>query len=82
MGGNQLYLFGLKQNEAKPIPKQGAKLPLDILTIIAVVFILSLIISFSLGVEKGKKIALSKQKPEVAQTSRDFNLAAEPPATA
>ena len=56
MKGKQLYLFGLKQDSAKTSEKQRLKLPLDILTIAGVVFALSLIVSFSLGVEKGKKL--------------------------
>ncbi|MCF7907683.1 MAG: SPOR domain-containing protein [Candidatus Omnitrophica bacterium] len=60
MRGKQLYLFGLKSDSSNTPPQQKIKLPLDILTIASVVFVLSLIISFSLGVEKGKKIASSK----------------------
>lgn len=57
MKGKQLYLFGLKQSGLKDqAEKQKFKPPLDILIIVGVVFALSLIISFSLGVEKGKRM--------------------------
>ncbi|MBU1112615.1 MAG: SPOR domain-containing protein [Candidatus Omnitrophica bacterium] len=73
MEDRQLYLFGLKTNPGETSKKQRVGLPLDILIIVGVVFSLSLIVAFSLGVEKGKKIALRKLNPDtvVAEQSSE-----------
>ena len=57
MEEKQLYLFGAQPSSGESLKKHRLALPLDILIISGVVFCLSLIVAFSLGVEKGKKIA-------------------------
>ena len=77
MKGKQLYLFGLKQNNEKTPEKQRLKLPLDVLTIAGVVFALSLIISFSLGVEKGKNISSGTSLLKQEKLLENLDVASE-----
>jgi len=77
MKGKQLYLFGLKQNNEKTPEKQRLKLPLDVLTIAGVVFALSLIISFSLGVEKGKNISSGTRLLKQEKLLQNLDVASE-----
>ena len=58
MREKQLYLFGLRKNNDKASGQPKIILPLDTLILLGVIVILLFTILFSLGVERGKKIAL------------------------
>lgn len=73
MRGKQLYLFGSHKDSEKRTIGQRVNLHLDTLILSSVIGILALTLSFSLGVEKGKKIALSKLNPESEPAGIDQN---------
>jgi len=58
MRGKQLYLFGSRKDNDKTSGRPKVILPLDTLILLGVIVILLFTILFSLGVERGKKIAL------------------------
>ena len=58
MRGKQLYLFGSDKNNDRISGRPKVILPLDTLLLLGVIVILLFTILFSLGVERGKKIAL------------------------
>ncbi len=61
MIGKQLYLFGLGNDNKQASSRPKVILPLDTLILLGVIAILVFTISFSLGVERGKKIALNSE---------------------
>ena len=72
MQGKQLYLFGFHKNSDKASTRPKIILPLDTLILSGVIIVLILILLFSLGVERGKKVAYklknkeeSLNKPEI-----------------
>ena len=77
MQDKQLYLFGVQSNGGENLKKQRLGLPLDILIISGVVFVLSLIVAFSLGIEKGKKIALKNLSPDMVLAEKNVEEAKE-----
>jgi cell division septation protein DedD len=57
MRGTQLHLFGNDDHDKTHGRRQSIILPLDTMILMSVVIVLLFILSFSLGVEKGRKIA-------------------------
>ena len=62
MSGKQLYLFSHHKDNEKGNNRPKVILPLDTLILMSVIAILLFTISFSMGVEKGKKIIQGKEK--------------------
>lgn len=76
MRGKQLYLFSHHKDNAGGSSRSMVILPLDILILLSVIAILLFTISFSMGVERGKKVALKsgKTKEELIKSrSRNEN---------
>ena len=63
MKDKQLYLFGFNKDENKDSGRQKVVLPLDGIVLFVIIAVLIFTLSFSLGVEKGKKIASRNLKP-------------------
>jgi len=61
MGNKQLYLFGHNKNNEKGSGRPKIILPLDTLILLGVIAILLFTLSFSIGVEKGKRVILGKE---------------------
>ncbi len=68
MAPQQLHFFGVKVNKESKNQKEGIIIPVDTTIFIVVVIILLFVISFSWGVERGRKLALEdfsiKQKTQ------------------
>ncbi len=62
MGNRQLYLFSHNKNNEKGSNRPKVILPLDTLILLSVITILLFTLSFSMGVEKGKKVILSEKE--------------------
>ncbi|MCP4653513.1 MAG: SPOR domain-containing protein [Candidatus Omnitrophica bacterium] len=78
MKGRQLHLFGGDNNKKMAHKRQSIILPLDTLILISIVIILLLTLAFSLGVEKGRKIAYATIGKDVkAKTHKKDNLQSE-----
>lgn len=60
MKDKQLYLFGFQKDRGKENIRPKIIFPLDTLILLLVVIILLLVLSFSLGVERGRKFAFNK----------------------
>ena len=77
MSGKQLYLFSHRKDNEKGSSRPKVILPQDTLILLAVIAILLFIISFSIGVEKGKNIArgISGVKEEIASPARSQDTA-------
>lgn len=76
MRGKQLYLFSHRKDNEEGSSRLRVILPLDILILLSVIAILLFTISFSMGVERGKKVAFSagKTKEELIKSqSRSEN---------
>ncbi|MDP8289519.1 MAG: SPOR domain-containing protein [Candidatus Susulua stagnicola] len=62
MNSRQLYLFSHNKNNEKGNGRPRIILPLDTLILLGVIVILLFTLSFSMGVEKGKKVILGGEK--------------------
>lgn len=58
MEGKQLYFFNLNKNTDKANPQATIILSIDKIILLGAIIIILFMVSFSFGVEKGKKIAL------------------------
>ncbi len=75
MESKQLYLFGGLSGGKKLPEKQKIRLPLDILAIAGVTVVILLIVSFSLGVERGKRMVARSSEPIPQESLRQLDLA-------
>ncbi len=64
MAAGQLNLFGIKIDREKKLQKDGVVIPVDTTVLLAVVIILLLTLSFSWGVEKGRRLTLQDLSAE------------------
>jgi len=64
MRGKQLHLFGNDEHDAGQARRRSIILPLDTTILMSVVILLLFILAFSLGVEKGRKIAYKNMEGE------------------
>lgn len=60
MGERQLHLFGIDDGERVLKQRNTVSLPLDTFVLLLVVVVLLFVLAFSLGVERGRKIASHK----------------------
>jgi len=65
--GKQLNLFGYDKKEGLTRRRQLITLPLDTLVLLSVVIVLLLVIAFSLGVERGRKIAKVTEEEKISE---------------
>ena len=68
MKNTQLYLSGFCKDSEKTPKGYRVVLPVDVLILSGVVIVLLLTLSFSLGIEQGKKITRKGVKQELEQT--------------
>ncbi|UCG35605.1 MAG: SPOR domain-containing protein [Candidatus Omnitrophota bacterium] len=65
--GRQLNLFGYDKKGGLTKRRQLITLPLDTLVLLSVVIVLLLVIAFSLGVERGRKIAKVVEEEKISE---------------
>ncbi|MDD3296658.1 MAG: SPOR domain-containing protein [Candidatus Omnitrophica bacterium] len=77
MESKQLYLFGAQNEPEKKSLRYKVVLPLDALILLTAVLIIFLVFAFSLGIERGKNIAMRS-----SDTNNESTLLAEQNLTA
>ncbi len=77
MQERQLNLFGYEKKEGLVKRRQMITLPVDTLVLLSVVMVLLLVIAFSIGVERGRKIAKRTGKEEISTEGTMIALATE-----
>lgn len=81
MAAGQLNLFGIKIDREKKLQKDGVVIPVDTTVLLAVVIILLLTLSFSWGVEKGRRLTLQDLSAEKEMPGQATVTAIKEPTT-
>ncbi|UCC94945.1 MAG: SPOR domain-containing protein [Candidatus Omnitrophota bacterium] len=80
MRGRQLHLFGVEEDKKLSRGRRPIALPLDTIILLCIVIGLLLTVAFSLGVERGRKIA-SLDRVTISQESMPVEVKEETPPT-
>ncbi len=78
MQEKQLYLNGLKDSESMPQDRPVMHLRLDSIIISAVIILLLLAASFSLGIERGKRLAVASTNKDSLEAFEDSFFETQP----